>query len=175
MSVERRRSTDRRLPKDIDKLVGDSFTQAQQDALREVWGTNAETLEEVQGIVHGQSRLLRVGLGMIFVCLLAFGIITVKVVSDEHDQAAHSQMTIQTSRYDGAYRSCQSTNARHSAALVYTAALARINPAAAILASDLLNTLAPLRDGRDGRVTCREYAAQQTSLSVPRSSDSGTG
>lgn len=99
--------------------------------------------------------------------LAGVGVATWIVLSDQSGEAQRIQAAEQTSRYDSSYSACQKTNARHTAALSEAQPLTRLNPAAGALAIDLINTLAPLRDGQDGHLSCATYAAQQTALHIP--------
>jgi hypothetical protein len=167
-----RRHQDRRqlpaLPGELSRSLDEAFSAEQRDALALVWQTNAGTLETVKAIVHGLGRTLRIGLATLFVLFFVTGFISARVLISQDGEAARLAAAIQTSRFDGTYRSCESTNARHAQALLYVVPLSKISPAAGLLTTELLNTLAPLRDGKDGRVSCSSYAAQQVALHVPK-------
>lgn len=76
---ERRRAP--ALPPDVHQIVGDAFNGEQVNALERVWGLNARTLEEIQGIVRGQWRTLMIGLGLIAVIALAAGVLSVSLLT----------------------------------------------------------------------------------------------
>ena len=82
-------------------------------------------------------------------------------------ESTRIQQSIQTSRYDSTYRACVNTNTRHDNADGIAGALSRLNPTAGVLAVQLIDVLAPLRDGMNGRMSCAQYAEQQIALNVP--------
>jgi hypothetical protein len=89
MDTERRKTADRRslpsLPQEIDRHIDGAFNPEQREALREVWGLNARTLAEVQQIVRGQWRTLRIGLGLIAAIALAAGTLSLILLIRQGD------------------------------------------------------------------------------------------
>jgi hypothetical protein len=139
---------------------------------------NGRKLDVMSNRVSTIFKVVGAALLIVVVILLTAGVtnyITLRNSSSDARRIAAQAATlaklnalaIQTSRYDGSYRACQTLNTRHDNALSYAGSLSRLNPSAGIVATDLINVLAPLRDGKDGRQTCAQYATQQTSLTIP--------
>jgi hypothetical protein len=175
---------DPELDAEITEQLEEAFTPAQRRALEVVWAVNARTLAQTHILTIGMRRMLVRGLAAIFVVMLAIGGWNFVLQVAEKRNAQHTAkvalaqakaaqatarqfaLAVQTSRYDGALLACQNTNGRHDNALQYVDALDKTAPAAGILATNLLDVLAPLRDGQNGRETCTQYAHMETALDL---------
>lgn len=140
----------------IDPALKHALELLWRDALRAV----NESIRQINRKIRGGMLTIAALVAVVMAWSLFVGVRTLQ-------EPRQLFRTLQTSRFDGAYRSCEATNARNLSASKYTLSLSELNGAAGVLATELLNTLAPLRDGKDGRISCATYAAQQTAVHVP--------
>lgn len=181
-----RRRGDRRkqptLPDEVQAALAAAFTPEQRNALESVWAINAGTLNSFKTILVGLVRTVRGGLALLLALMLATAVVSAILFAGQSSETKHAakqlRTSIQTSRFDGAYRSCEGANDRHMKARAKIAATLAPFPAgvrdiAGPIAAILNDSESPLRLAGHGTLAqqmqraCVLYAVQQTALNVP--------
>jgi hypothetical protein len=175
---------DPKLAAELRARLHEFFTDEQVETLEGIWQVNADTLAETHRLTRGLGRLLRRGLGLLLLVLVVIGAWNYSLQGQARSNAKHTAavalaqakqaeaetrryaQAVQTSRYDGAFVACQATNTKHKKELAALAPLAAAPLPGHFNLQNVVEAGWPLRDGKNGRLTCQQYARSEVKLKL---------